>query len=363
MAIVYAVKTGNWSDTTVWNTGALPTSADDVYSNTFTVTINISPTVLSISNQATTGVSGGGTFLPTNGNTLTCTGSGIVASGKVITSSLSANQTFNYVGNISTNFVSGAIGIEHSGDGTISITGNCITTQLSGADNNRAVINLGGGTINITGNCTGGGSSSSALVSYYSVAAMNSGTGVINITGTVTGGSGDYRGIGAMNTGTGTMKHIGAVQATAAGPAIGIGSANQVTILSGPFLTVPSGMNSVMALRWMWASSNVTPTYYQIRTVDLATIRPLYTADSVGGNPATSNVRSGTAYGPANELTGICAVPAAGSVALGVPVDNTTGSAILTTGNIRSAFSVELDRLVNCSTVATTGQQIQDALS
>ena len=37
MAIVRAVKTGVWSDTTVWNTGSLPTSADDVYSNNFTV--------------------------------------------------------------------------------------------------------------------------------------------------------------------------------------------------------------------------------------------------------------------------------------------------------------------------------------
>jgi hypothetical protein len=57
---------------------------------------------------------------------------------------------------------------------------------------------------------------------------------------------------------------------------------------------------------------------------------PLYTADSVGGNPATTNVRSGTVYGPSNELTGTLAVPPAGSVAVGVPVDNTVGTASLT---------------------------------
>jgi hypothetical protein len=33
MANVYAVKNGNWSDTTLWNTGSLPAIIDDVYAN------------------------------------------------------------------------------------------------------------------------------------------------------------------------------------------------------------------------------------------------------------------------------------------------------------------------------------------
>lgn len=78
----------------------------------------------------------------------------------------------------------------------------------------------------------------------------------------------------------------------------------------------------------------------QIRSSDLSTIRPLYTADSVGGNPAVNNVRSGTVYGPSNELTGTCAVPPVGSVALGVPVDNTTGTAAITAATIRSAVGL-----------------------
>ena len=40
MAFVRAVKSGNWSDPTVWHTNALPTSGDTVYSNNFTVTID-----------------------------------------------------------------------------------------------------------------------------------------------------------------------------------------------------------------------------------------------------------------------------------------------------------------------------------
>ena len=54
MANVFAVKSGNWSDPTVWNNGILPTSVDDVYSNTFTVTVDGTFTVLSLRNTAST---------------------------------------------------------------------------------------------------------------------------------------------------------------------------------------------------------------------------------------------------------------------------------------------------------------------
>ena len=69
----------------------------------------------------------------------------------------------------------------------------------------------------------------------------------------------------------------------------------------------------------------------------------LYTSDSSlsqSGQPSISNVRSGTIYGPNSELTGTCAVPAAGSVALGVPVDATTGTAVLTESAIRTAVGL-----------------------
>lgn len=121
---------------------------------------------------------------------------------------------------------------------------------------------------------------------------------------------------------------------------MGGNTTSQVTILSGPFLTTATGVNPVWSVRWFWANSNVTPTYYQIRTANLATIRPLYTADSVGGNPAVGNVRSGTVYGPAGELTGTCAVPGASSVLSGVPVDNTTGTATVSAASIRSALGL-----------------------
>ena len=88
----------------------------------------------------------------------------------------------------------------------------------------------------------------------------------------------------------------------------------------------------------------------------------LYTADSTdsaSGQPAATNVRSGTIYGPSNELTGTCAVPAAGSVAFGVPVDNTTGTAVLTADSVRSAVGLasanldaQLDALPTAAEIA-----------
>ena len=58
------------------------------------------------------------------------------------------------------------------------------------------------------------------------------------------------------------------------------------------------------------------------------------------GYPAAGNVRSGTTYGPNSALTGTCAVPPPGSVALGVPVDATTGTAVLTPESIRAAVGL-----------------------
>jgi len=133
MAIVRAVKTGVWSDTTAWNTGALPTSSDDVYANTFTITIDVSTTVLSVRNGATTGVTAGGSFVPTNGITLTCTGSGIIHSGgtSCIISSLTTGQSFNIVSNVSGSGNNASVTtVVNTSLGSIAITGN-ITLRVT----------------------------------------------------------------------------------------------------------------------------------------------------------------------------------------------------------------------------------------
>jgi hypothetical protein len=81
------------------------------------------------------------------------------------------------------------------------------------------------------------------------------------------------------------------------------------------------------------------------------------------GHPSASNVRSGVVYANGNQ-TGTCAVPAAGSVALGVAVDNTTGTAVLTQADVETALGAfSSGRLSSCSTVASVAQQLADALA
>jgi hypothetical protein len=67
----------------------------------------------------------------------------------------------------------------------------------------------------------------------------------------------------------------------------------------------------------------------------------LVPSTSVGDPPAISNVRSGTVY-HFSTLTGTCAVPGAGSVAAGVPVDATVGTAVLTQSQVQTGCNAAL---------------------
>jgi hypothetical protein len=71
-----------------------------------------------------------------------------------------------------------------------------------------------------------------------------------------------------------------------------------------------------------------------------ADIITLYTPSYSGaGNPTPNNVRNGTVYGPDNSAIGTLKIPIAASVAVGVPVDNTVGTAILTQEKLSEVIS------------------------
>jgi hypothetical protein len=132
----------------------------------------------------------------------------------------------------------------------------------------------------------------------------------------------------------------------------------------------------------------------------------MFTADNTGLGPATGNVRAGVSYGG---MTGSLAVPLPSQVAVGVATDDTVGTAALTADNLRAALGLgsanldsqlavlsnldatvssrlassaytapsnsdvaaikaktdllETTRLAQCSTVATTGDQIAAAFN
>jgi hypothetical protein len=204
MANVYATRTGNWSDTTIWNTSALPTVNDDVYANNFTITVDLDVHVLSFRTRSATGINSGGQFRPNNDVTMI----GNVAAGTstAINFLLGSPNSFTLIGDVSGsnggNF-SSVRGILNSSSGTINIIGNVIQSESSG---NVTLTNDSTGTVNLTGSLT------SFLAPQYSFSyiARNLSTGAINIIGNVIGGNGtNSRGI--LNNSSGTVNIRGRV--------------------------------------------------------------------------------------------------------------------------------------------------------
>jgi len=367
MADVRAFRSGNWSDTTAtspwWNGTAIfaPAAGDNVYSNTFTIAVDISATCTSITNLGATSrvwkdggtatASAGGGYTLSNGITLTANLNSGQTGLSLVT--LSGTASASIVGNVSNanQAGSGAIAITCSTSGTLTITGNI--TGGGSSSTGIGVTNTYTGTINVTGNVLG----------LAAIGLNNNSTGTISVTGNVTAGSGAA---GANNASTGIFTVIGDITAT--NGAAGFTSANSAATnrLSGSFINAANGYSAIYAVKY---TLNTTPlaakTRYALNGV--STYLDMFTADNTGLAPAVSDVRAGVVYGSA---TGTCAVPAAGSVALGVPVDNTTGTAILTASAIWDTLTSSLttsgsigERLKNCSTAEITGEQLAAALN
>jgi hypothetical protein len=390
MANVYAVNTGNWSDTTVWNTGALPTSADDVFANNFTVTIDVDFTTLSLRNEAATGIAAGGGFVLDSGRTITCTGLGIRNAGTTCvtfsstgTSYINSNITNNgqssclnvtstgtlyIVGQITTTNGNGVPTISaQTAASNLYITGNvrvagfggarCITlqnnatayitgnvTMISGGNANRAIILNTNGRLFVTGN-----------VFYESTAPNNasiieSGANIcyINIVGTVSSED--------------TNQNSGGL------PAVNSLNISSLNFFSGPLVSNKYGIVAVYVQRMFWIKT--FGSYYEFRDsttngalypFDPSPATRLVSPDTVVDAPLQKDVREGVSYS-LGTYVGTLKVPSPNQVAFGIPTDNTTGVALLTGDSWIAAISSSNDpfaeRLRNTATVQTTAAQI-----
>jgi hypothetical protein len=419
MAVKYAVASGNWSSGATWNGGTVPTSADDVYANTFTVTIDGTFTVLTIRNTSGTGIVAGGQFIYANGGDLTCTSSPAIVAGiasvPVLQMTLASPNIGTFNGSVlgasnTALTVTGSIGLRLSGTGTFNINGNFTTDIAGGSGNNNknmisttaaGILNVVGNltnnnlnttnnaiitissnaTVNCTGNVfsntnsnTSGGSAifistgtlnvTGNLLSSNSITVFTTG-GAVNIIGNVTGGTARPAIYNA--TSAATISVTGIITAGSGAPAIysafaltsGYGSSTFVKV-SGNVVNTNNIM-AVVAAR-VTIDSNTSSWLFQIST---GGDRILYAAGVPLGNPVVGDVRFGTIYGASNELTGTMRVPSAANVLQGVLVDNTVGTLLMTPAQcwnylISSGFVANSigDRLQNASTVATTGGQI-----
>jgi len=390
MATYYARKAGNINASDVWATTPSGTAAavtfaagDVLMANSFAITVNVSTDLGAtgqVRNDTTGGATAGGSFTLSNGVTLTANvfGGSTAAVATVVFSGTSGNSA-QIVGNCLGGSGSSSFAASNTSSGILNISGNC-----TGGSNGAGVNNNSTGTINITGTCTGGtfnpGAQNNSTgtmnitgnclgsVGNNSTGASNVSIGTLNITGTCTGGTSAP---GANNASTGTMLINGTIQASEFTGGVGGTNRQQVTLLTGPFLISPTfGVNPIANVAWRWASALNNQTYIEVGTQTLLQKRNLVTPDNATNFPAASNVRSGITYGIGGVVSGTCIVPNPAQVAAGTPVDNTVGTlsgsaptAAEVASAVRSELSIELARIAQCSTVATTGDQIAAAFN
>lgn len=387
MANVYAVKSGNWSDTTVWNTGTLPAVVDIVRPNGFTVVINQDITVSELRSDASTPAVVGGTFDIYTNCIINCTtirpgfnsitghsvrnyNPGITTINSTITGAnpILLNDTIGtliIVGNIICS-ANGWITVTNQ-NGNLTIIGNL---SFTGSGNNSTLLsNNSSGVTNITGNLTGGPATTNNVT-------IRNSTGIINITGNVIGGANASNNfaianssIGTINiTGTvlaniapsissttaGIINVIGQLQASTTANAVQSTSTTATNIFSGPLIN--SGSRNAIYCYNVQLYDDVT-TRYTIGVSGSTDTISLVSPDQVTGVPSGSDVRTGTIYGPGNELTGSMNVPDPNSVSYGVAVDQTTGSALVKPEDIWNIALTSLSssnsigqRLANVST-------------
>ena len=233
----WAVANGDWSNTATWNGGTLPTSADDIFANNFTVNVNQNIDVISLRSTSISGVNAGGTFNFNTAN-ITANVSGQIIAGATTLISVSATTgtiTINAPTATITGLTTGSTNvISHSGScaltitctriqggttanrtecifkssaGTLTINGDVAGGNNTGANNSQGIYNQAGGAIvNVNGNIingTGTGTLTNAILQNGGIlnivgnvsavsgagSSLNTINTTINITGNVTGGT------------------------------------------------------------------------------------------------------------------------------------------------------------------------------
>jgi hypothetical protein len=360
MALITSAATGNFNAGATWTGGVVPGVGDEARaSNGHTITITADVTCDEVSNAGT------GIFTLADGVTLTAnvTNKSTTTSRNCLQFTAASPAQGFIVGNCTGGTVTGAFGASNTSTGTLTITGNA--TGGSGASS-FAVLNNSTGTLNVTGNIFGGSPG---------FGAQNQGTGVLNIVGNITGGT-STGAFGIHNQSTGTLNitgiSTGGTQASgthnlstgtinltrAKGNAYGHGNTSGLSAIVGASNAVLGiiqieeleygdyGMSptSGTGIRLKKLGSNVAVFNY----VDSGSAKTLVDATQ-GQMPAEADVRDGVSYA-SGALTGSCKVPAAGSVALGVPVDATTGTAALTPASVWDHL---LTAITTSSTIGT----------
>lgn len=297
---------------------------------------------------------GGGSVVGVNlttASTLNVTGN-VTGGGGGNCNGISVNAVVNLtiVGNVTGGSFTSSLAVGFGGTHTGSVVN--ITGQVAGGSgiNAHGVGGFGNITLNVTGNVQ-----SSSISSGGGISPNGNGSN-ISIIGNLTAGTGNDCIIIGSNTIT--LNVTGNV--TASSNRNGIASSGAATIIVSGNLINNNGRMAVYSPILFLGNSG--PQFWDFTTSNLLVNRRLYTADTLPGVPAVTNVRQGTIYGASNELTGSMIVPTPANVRNGVPTDNTVGTATFSAADIINEIATSSNpvavRLRNVSTVDSMGNQL-----
>lgn len=362
MALKYPLSNGNWSNAANWNGGTLPVAGDDVRANGFTVTIDQDIDVLQISTLGQAPAVAGGGFNVTTNRNITAN---INAATSACLSSASAISV-TVIGNINGGVSSNAHGINFTNLGSIiNVTGN-VTAGSTTTGTQNGINSVG--TVNFIGNATG------SAIGFGSAAINIITAGVLNFTGNATGGAagsasdgircaGNSTLNGTINGGTNAacvgvrlLGGIHTVNSDCYGGGVSGSHAVQVSTATATFNGNIFGSTSALSfgLNVIDTSSNVVISTMTFSAnggapvggfVKFKNTAPTITVTKENNTtqqlvdpattdiPVATDVRDGVTYA-SGALTGTLKVPPSTAVSVGVPVDNTVGSAVVTVSDL-----------------------------
>lgn len=345
MATITSATSGNWSAGATWVGGIVPTSADDVVI-AHNVVADVDFTVLTLTPTNVTT-----SFLTiTSNRSITCTGNnGITGKSNNLSSSFVVINTLGVTVNITSILRTGGSGINNT---TVSVQSNCIVNIIGDVTNsttttsntNRSLSISAPAIVNIIGNVISTANSTSARCSAIEANSICT----LNITGNVIGTSnpgnnnaitneispctinitGNIFGLNAAALTSTQASIINILGTITASNAVGVSSTStsSVVTVSTPCFNASNGIMAVFAPNVKLFNSGSSQ--WQFVTDILATNKTLYSPGVALGNPVTTDVRDGVSYA-SGALTGTLKVPPTNAVSVGVPTDNTVGTAVI----------------------------------